>query len=51
MLLDLKIRHDSGNKKSLDDVMRLLYKTYSKDKNRGVTNQEFREVCEKIAGS
>jgi len=50
MLLDLKIRYESGNLKSLDDVMRTLYTTYYKGKKRGFTDKEFREVCEKIAG-
>jgi predicted metalloprotease with PDZ domain len=51
MLLDLKIRHESGNRKSLDDVMRTLYQIYYKDKKRGFTDEEFREVCEKTAGT
>jgi len=51
MLLDLKIRHESGNRKSLDDVMRTLYQVYYKDKRRGFTDEEFREVCEKTAGT
>jgi len=51
MLLDLKIRYESGNKKSLDDVMRELYQVYYKDKKRGFTDKEFREVCEKAAGT
>ena len=51
LLLDLKIRHESGNKKSLDDVMKTLYQVYYKDKKRGFTDKEFREECEKAAGS
>jgi predicted metalloprotease with PDZ domain len=51
MLLDLKIRYESGNKSSLDDVMRTLYQTYYKEKKRGFTDKEFREVCEKAAGT
>jgi predicted metalloprotease with PDZ domain len=51
MLLDLKIRYESGNKKSLDDVMRTLYQVYYKEKKRGFTDKEFRDVCEKAAGS
>ena len=50
LLLDLKIRYESGNKKSLDDVMRTLYQVYYKEKKRGFTDKEFREVCEKTAG-
>ncbi|MCX6302412.1 MAG: M61 family peptidase [Bacteroidia bacterium] len=49
MLLDLKIRHESKNQKSLEDVMKTLYQVYYKDKNRGFTDLEFREVCEKAA--
>jgi predicted metalloprotease with PDZ domain len=51
MLLDLAIRHDSENKRSLDDVMKELYHVYYKDKKRGFTDKEFRDACEKMAGS
>ncbi len=51
MLLDFKIRHETKNKKSLDDVMRTLYKEFYQKKKRGFTEKEFREVCEKIAGT
>jgi predicted metalloprotease with PDZ domain len=50
-LLDLKIRHESQNKKSLDDVMRGLYKEYYQEKKRGFTDLEFREMCERMAGT
>jgi len=50
MLLDLKIRHETRNQRSLDDVMRRLYRTYYKDKGRGFTDQELRQVCETTAG-
>lgn len=49
-LLDLKIRHETGNKKSLDDVMRLLYNRYYKEKKRGFTDAEFKQACESVAG-
>ncbi|HEV8504835.1 MAG TPA: PDZ domain-containing protein [Chitinophagaceae bacterium] len=51
MLLDFKIRHETKNKKSLDDVMRTLYKEFYQQKKRGFTEEEFRQVCEKIAGT
>jgi predicted metalloprotease with PDZ domain len=51
MLLDFKIRHETKNKKSLDDVMRTLYKEFYQKKKRGFTEKEFRDVCEKIAGT
>ena len=50
MLLDVKIRNESKNVNSLDDVMRTLYQVFHKSRNRGFTDQEFREVCEKAAG-
>lgn len=49
MLLDLKIRHNTQNKKSLDDVMRKLYYTYYKKLNRGFTEYEVRKACEEFA--
>jgi predicted metalloprotease with PDZ domain len=50
MLLDLKIRNETRNRKSLDDVMRTLYQQYYKEKRRGFTDREFREVSENAAG-
>lgn len=51
LLLDFKIRNQTANKYSLDDVMRLLYKTYYQKKKRGFTEAEFRSACEKTAGT
>lgn len=51
LLLDLKIRGATQNKKSLDDVMRLLYKDYYQKKKRGFTAQELRQAFESIAGT
>ena len=50
MLLDLKIRHETHNKRSLDDVMRSLYKKYYQIKKRGFTDLEFQQECESTAG-
>jgi predicted metalloprotease with PDZ domain len=50
-MLDLKIREASNNKESLDDVMRGLYRTYYLQKHRGFTDDEFRQECEKAAGT
>jgi predicted metalloprotease with PDZ domain len=50
MLLDLKIRQETENKKSLDDVMKALYRQFYKEKQRGFTDEEFRAVCEGVAG-
>lgn len=51
LMLDFKIRHETNNKQSLDDVMRLLYKKYYQIKKRGFTEAEFQMECEKIAGT
>lgn len=51
LLLDLKIRHESRGKASLDDVMRTLYREYYQEKKRGFTDDEFRKTCEKTAGT
>ena len=51
MMLDFKIRNETNNKQSLDDVMRLLYKKYYQAKRRGFTESEFQTECEKIAGT
>jgi predicted metalloprotease with PDZ domain len=50
-LLDVAIRNATQNKKSLDDVMRTLYRDYYGKQNRGFTDGEFRAVCEKTAGT
>jgi predicted metalloprotease with PDZ domain len=50
MLLDFKIRAETKNRKSLDEVMRTLYREYYKEKKRGFTDSEFRAVCERLAG-
>ena len=50
LLLDLKIRSETGNRRSLDDVMRALYQKYYKERKRGFTDQEFREECDSAAG-
>ncbi len=50
LMLDFNIRHASGNTRSLDDVMRKLYRDYYQQKKRGFTPEEFRAVCEEMAG-
>jgi predicted metalloprotease with PDZ domain len=51
LLLDFCIRHNTNNQKSLDDVMRYLYKTFYQTKNRGFTDAEFQMACELVAGT
>lgn len=50
LFLDLAIRNATQNKKSLDDVMRFLYREYYKKKQRGFTDAEFQLACERVAG-
>ena len=50
LLLDLKIRHETENRVSLDDVMRSLYQKYYQKEKRGFTDAEFRQECENAAG-
>jgi predicted metalloprotease with PDZ domain len=49
-LLDLAIRHATASARSLDDVMRELYRKYYREKQRGFTDAEFRAECERAAG-
>ncbi|GHB68130.1 peptidase M61 [Persicitalea jodogahamensis] len=51
MLLDFAIRNATRNEKSLDDVMRFLYRYYYQQQQRGFTDAEFRQACETIAGA
>lgn len=50
MLFDFAIRHETKNKKSLDDVMRRLYREYYQRQQRGFTEKELRDVIESTAG-
>jgi len=50
MLFDFKIRQVTNNKRSLDDVMRFLYKEYYQKLKRGFTEEELRAAFENIAG-
>src|SRR6186713_384892 len=51
LLFDFKIRQVTNNKRSLDDVMRFLYKEYYQKKKRGFTEEELRNAFETVAGS
>lgn len=50
-MLDFTIRHATNNNKSLDDVMRLLYKEYYQRKQSGFSDAEFQQACETVAGT
>jgi len=49
LILDLEIRQRSGNKRSLDDVMRALYKRFPWN-GSGYTVEDFRKLCEEFGG-
>lgn len=51
LLFDFAIRHHTSNKKSLDDVMRRLYREYYQQKKRGFTEAELRKVIEETAAA
>lgn len=50
LLLDLDIRRRTGNGKSLDDVMRYLYREFY-EKNRNYAPADFQKACELMAGA
>lgn len=50
VMLDFRIRYATGNKRSLDDVMRKLYYDYYKKKGRGFTEDELKKEIEKTSG-
>lgn len=54
-LLDAKICTATNGEKSLDDVFKVLWNDFYKDKNstvigKGYTDEDFRKICEKVAG-
>ncbi|MFN9743462.1 MAG: M61 family metallopeptidase [Acidobacteriota bacterium] len=49
LLLDLEIRGATGNRKSLDDVMRKLEQDFHR-RGRGYTNEDFAAVAAQVAG-
>jgi predicted metalloprotease with PDZ domain len=50
LMLEFEIINNTNGKKSLDDVMQLLYNEYFIKKKRGFTDDEFQQAVEKIAG-
>jgi predicted metalloprotease with PDZ domain len=49
-MLNLIILKETKTKKSLDDVMKLLWDENFKKLKRGYTDEEFKLACEKVAG-
>ena len=50
LLLDFQIRDATQNQHTLDDLMRLLYRKYYKELQRGFAEAEFHLACESVAG-
>lgn len=50
LILDLKIRIDSGHKKSLDDVMKLMWIRFGENK-KGYSFKDYQLVCEEVHGT
>jgi len=48
-MLDMLIRKNTGNKKSLDDVLRLLNDEFGK-KQKGYSESDYKSAAEKVAG-
>ncbi len=48
-MLDMKIRDGTGNTKSLDDVMRYLYREYYQKRKRGFTDDELRKAFQTVS--
>lgn len=49
LMLDMHIRASTGNKRSLDDVMRYLWKEYGANR-RGIREDEMQAIVEKVTG-
>ncbi len=49
-MLDLEIRRITGGERSMDDVMRALYRDYQGDDYGGMNRDLFREVVDSVAG-
>ena len=50
LMVDMEIKKRTNHRKSLDDVMRILYReTYKR--GRGFESEDFHKACEKICGS
>jgi predicted metalloprotease with PDZ domain len=50
LMLDIEIISTSNGKKTLDDLMKVLYKKYYKELKRGFTEAEFQKETEAIVG-
>jgi len=49
MTIDLSVRRATGGEKSLDDVMKKIFRDTGR-KSSGYTDEEFKEACDSVAG-
>ena len=49
-MIDMEIRKQTKNSKTLDDAMRKLYKTTFEKEDRGYTDEEFESICIELGG-
>ena len=50
LLMDIDIRRATGHARSLDDVMRLLYRRFYQERRCGFTEEDFWEAVAEVAG-
>lgn len=51
LIMDIELQRLSNKKRSLDDLMRLLYRRYHKEQGRGFTEEEFWAAVDEVAGA
>lgn len=51
LIMDIEIQRLSNKKRSLDDLMRLLYNRFHKQAGRGFTEEEFWKAADEVAGA
>lgn len=51
LIMDVEIQRLSGHRRSLDDLMRLLYTRFHKQRGRGFTEDEFWKAVDEVAGA
>ena len=50
LLMDIDIRRSTGHERSLDDVMRLLYRRFYLERGCGFTEEDFWDAVEEVSG-
>ncbi len=49
-ILDMHLRYDTNNEKSLDDVMRILYNDFAKQ-GRGYSEEDYLQIVSEVSGN